>query len=64
MTNAFVHVVALDAFAGDTDDERMAAALDWAACHGEPVVIDKGDAVLTEISVYGLPDVTFVGDPL
>lgn len=56
-----VHHVLLEQFDGQDDDERMAAALAWAHAIGEPVVIDIGDAQLTEISIYGLPDITIEG---
>lgn len=56
--------VSLDAFAGDTADERMTDALLWAERMDCPVVIDKGDAVLTEINVWSLRGITIVGTPL
>lgn len=56
--------VTLDAFDGDTADERMANALKWSEAIDSPVIIDKGDAVITEMCVWGLGNVTITGTPL
>lgn len=57
-------VVDLSAFDGRDDDERMVNALAWAEAVDGPVTIITGDAQLTELSVFGMPDITLIGRAL